>query len=463
MTLVTGTPTNHDEGADALALLIDRVGDGASCDWNEAQTRLGVIDELLRCLGWDKHTDIQVENHTDGLRTDYELGEPCLSIWEAKKPDCDFTISPSRSPKAIMPLPAVLGSNADLRAAVEQVQMYCVTRGAALAVATNGNQLVAFLPVRSDGTAPLKGKCLIAGSLDDIQKQFEIFWNILSAPAVRKKLFFSRLRGESSLRLPEKLSTYLQLYPKFRYPSDTQTTLRTVADLLIQDIPDAREAEFIRECYCNSGALDQDALISKQILRARYSALFHSSESEPSQTSISDLPRDDSTKQQILAEAFHNRPIILLGDVGVGKSSFLKHLIHVDAAEIFSDALYLVIDLGEQAALAANLREFVLDELGEQLFSRYNVDIEEEKFVKGAYASEISKFKNSIFSEWAANAEESKTRLLKELGRRIDNKTEHLRRSIEHLSAGRHKQVVILIDNADQRDDKIQHAAFIIA
>ena len=49
------------------------------------------------------------------------------------------------------------------------------------------------------------------------------------------------------------------------------------------------------------------------------------------------------------------------------------------------------------------------------------------------------------------------------LVKRVDDKPEHLKRSIEHIAKGRMRQVVIIIDNADQRPIDIQQNAFIIA
>jgi hypothetical protein len=45
----------------------------------------------------------------------------------------------------------------------------------------------------------------------------------------------------------------------------------------------------------------------------------------------------------------------------------------------------------------------------------------------------------------------------------INDKPEHLRRSVEHVARARQKQVIIIIDNADQRSTEIQQSAFIIA
>ena len=59
-----------------------------------------------------------------------------------------------------------------------------------------------------------------------------------------------------------------------------ETDLRILGDLFIQDI--VREEtitdEFLAECYCSSGALSQYAVVSKEILKSRYTALSRASQ-----------------------------------------------------------------------------------------------------------------------------------------------------------------------------------------
>jgi hypothetical protein len=43
------------------------------------------------------------------------------------------------------------------------------------------------------------------------------------------------------------------------------------------------------------------------------------------------------------------------------------------------------------------------------------------------------------------------------------NKSEHLRRSLQHVASARKRQIIIIIDNADQRSIEVQQAAFIIS
>jgi predicted nucleotidyltransferase len=62
---------------------------------------------------------------------------------------------------------------------------------------------------------------------------------------------------------------------------------------------------------------------------------------------------------------------VLLGDVGVGKSSFRKHLMYVSAYDEFQHALHVYVDLARSGALSENLRDVVLDQIEAALLNEY--------------------------------------------------------------------------------------------
>ncbi len=98
-----------------------------------------------------------------------------------------------------------------------------------------------------------------------------------------------------------------------------------------------------------------------------------------------------------MAEALSKRPIVLIGDVGVGKTSFVKNLIYSSAFKEFNEAIYIYIDLGAKATLATNLQQFILNEIEEQLLCKYNTDTSELKFVRGVYSRDIQRFASGIW------------------------------------------------------------------
>jgi len=435
---------------------------------NEAETRFHFIDALLTdCLGWD-HLAIHVEKHEDGDYADYEVGKPRALIVEAKKAGLPFSLPVEQSARRVLaPLPALSEADPELEKAIKQCQEYCVKRGVQYGVVCNGPQLVAFLATRTDGIAPLKGKALTINGEAQLLANFNLLWQTLSPAGVEEKRLAQLLSSAVGVGLPRKLSSYLLEYPKFRYRNNAQEDLRTVADLLLEDVTTvpAMEPEFYRQCYCESGALSSYALVSKELIAARYAALFDPGQDAPHTAPVHEAPSTAPiSPTDIVAQALSKRPIVLIGDVGVGKTSFLKNLIYVRAESEFDNAIYVYIDLGTQGALEPDLDRFVLNEIEQQLLDQYDIDVYEKSFVRGIYDFEVRRFRSGIWGElYETDKPKYEEKLIQHLENRIANTATHIRQAIRHISRGRKKTVILILDNADQRGLDVQQAAFLIA
>ena len=453
-----------DEGRNAFRRLLRETKD-KDIDWNEAETRFHFIDSLLTtCLGWPKSI-IALEGYYEGAYADYLLGNPTSAIWEAKKEGKYFELPVNMSGRLTQSLSSLMAVSEEAEKAIRQVQNYCATRGVEFAVICNGTQLIAFLAVRI-GDAPLDGKALVFRDQNHIIAEFGVLWQNLSPEGIGERRLYRLLTSGSNVSLPPKPSSFLVRFPTVRYQSNTQATLRSIAELIIEDIPehDDTEGKFYRECYCETGALSRDSLLSKDLLMARYAALFPDDEEHPRMEPVSSRQRPQEITSEIITEAIARRPIVLLGDVGVGKTSFIKQLMLLKASEEFSNSINIYIDLGSKAALETDLKKFIVSELDRQLISKYGVDTEESKFVRGVYDLEVKKFRKSIRGQAYQNDRDKyQEQVLQMLMRHLNEKPTHLRRCIEHISKARRRQVIIILDNSDQRPTDIQQAAFIVA
>jgi len=454
-----------DKGRKALGRLIADI-DKRKNELNEAETRFHFIDLFLtKCLGWPRQM-IHVEQPYEREYTDYELGEPRAIIWEAKREGRYFELPANPTKKIIASLASIMHTSKEANEAIRQAQSYCSSRGVQYAVVCNGHQLISFLATRWDGISPFEGNCLVCDGYMMIASEFPMLWQNLSPEGVgEKRLTRLLVKGEVE-GIPRKLSNYVTNYHHYRYKNESQATLRTLAELLIEDVPHTSELEeqFYNECYCESGALSQYALVSKSILNSRYSALFPPDEPGPSVEKLKPSRKEVALDPSAISGALSRRPFVILGDVGVGKSSFLKNLIYRVAREEFGRAVYVYIDLGSQAALEEHLEDFVRDEFQKQLINRYSLDIQNRDFVRGVYNSDIERFRRGIYGDLY---ETDKTVYLEKqrqlLAEKIEDKGRHLTASIRHLVHGQSKQVILILDNADQRNIKIQQDAFIIA
>ena len=430
---------------------------------NEATTRSHLIDRLIfDCLSWSRDS-VTMEDSYDGDYSDYTLKttRPILII-EAKKEGLYFEL-PIGKKRRKYAISTLIQSNSALKAAIEQVASYCQSRGIPLAVVCNGHQLVAFVAVRSDGRPPMDGQALVFDSLEAIEEDFLTLWKYLSLLGVQKNTLLYSLLGENEPNVPPKLSATISNYPGIKSRNEDQADLHIVGELILEDVLRSRDLEprFLRACYSKSGALSHYALVSRQILEARYAALHQSSTDVPSTVPAI---QKEGISHDLFAEGLSRRPILLLGDVGVGKTAFIRNLLLVEGDELLDDSLFLYIDLGSNAALGQDLGSFVVSELKDQLLNDYNVNIESNSFIRGVYNLSIERFRDGIYGPLR---EEDPTayrqKEIEYLEKLVSDEREHTRMSIGHIAKARRKQIIIVIDNADQRSDDIQQQAFLAA
>lgn len=454
------------EGEEKLTKLISELP--TDIDFNEADTRHQIIDCLVHdCLGWQR-SKIKVERRFDGNYSDYELDLPPKVVIEAKRSGISFQI-PSETTlyNRVKSLPTLIKAGSAFKEAFVQASTYCAERGIQIGAISNGKQLIVFLGVRNDGIPPIDGKCIIFMDLDDIRKNFSLFWELLSPEGTKSGRLLQELSSQMPTGIPQKFSMDIVGYPSFRYPSDSQQSLRTLSDLLIEDAPStpALRQKFYEDCYCESGALAKDSLLSKQILSARYAAMFSPSEKSPTINPMRVKGKADSgIPQESIAEALGKRPIVIIGDVGVGKTSFIRNLTYVKAEEEIKESIYLYIDLGVQANLGQDLKYYLIEEIEKQLIDKYSIDLYENSFVRGIYHGELQRFSKGIYACLRdSNPTEFMLKELEKLESLTADKISHLKAAIHHLTVGRRKQFILTIDNTDQRSFEDQQNAFLAA
>lgn len=456
----------YDTCRDNLDSLIELFNDSKNLDRNESQTRFHLIDTLLiDCLGWEKK-NIHTELNHNNTYTDYiiSISRPAI-ILEAKK-EGDYFQVPIGKKSLIYSITSLCKDNKNLKKAIDQVCNYCNSRGIELAIVSNGHQLVAFVANRLDGIPPLNGDALVFNSLESIKEHFIDFWNYLSPLAIQNKTLKNKLCGIILPEIPAKLSSTITYYPGIKNRNSFQTNLQILSELILEDVLRYQDLEkiFLTECYCNAGALSNYATVSKEILRTRYENLFDTTSQSISIQSAVDKKGISPEFKNISAHSISRRPILLIGDVGVGKSTFINHLIKIDAPDIFQDCITLKIDLGSKIVLSLDIRKAILDEIIRILLTEYNIDIYEHDFVHGIYNIDFNRFKKGIYKEYFDKKSDKALELEVEFFQdKQKNISEHIKASLFHLAKGRKKQIVIFIDNCDQRDYETQQLAFLIS
>jgi GTPase SAR1 family protein len=443
-------------------------------DRNEATTRFHLIDVLLKeVLAWEI-ADIECETILDSERTDYILGNPRrFAVWEAKREGIQFEL-PVGFNKQICKLQTLRELGGALKSAIDQVQKYAQLHGLPIAVICNGRQVIAFLGSRQDGVPPLEGNALCFTSLEDIEESFDTFWGNLSKRGVETSLIQRTLRSDGMPLPPSKLSASLHPYPGIKGRNDLQVSLKQLGELFLFDLATLpqNEHEFLERCYANTGALSQHALVSKQILESRYALLMRGEEStvqlEAAATKqglsaeFAESVTHGSTPDEVAA-ALKRRPIIVLGDVGVGKTVFLRNLIQVTARAQLDKSITLYVDFLREPALAQDLAAFVQSRCEIQLRDDYGIDLHDNKFVRDVYRGDLIRFSRGVYGPY----KESRPDMYLEkeiafLEEKINDHSGHLRASLEQIVKSRRRQIVLFLDNIDQRTEDFQEQVYVI-
>ncbi|GHE83779.1 hypothetical protein GCM10018782_65200 [Streptomyces griseoaurantiacus] len=433
------------------------VGSGA----NEDTTRLQLIDALLfNCLGWNTQ-DAITEDHHNGTYVDYVVGKPAAQfILEAKRESVAFNLPAGIAGRHAISVPTLMDDK-NTADAIRQVLGYCQERGVPIGIISNGHQMAAFFASRQDGVPPLKGESLTFSSLQEMYDNFDMLWGYLSKSALSTKSLQRYLIGRKTQALaPEKLANSIPHYPGFRPRTELETDLKMLGQLFIQDLEHEKQIsdEFVKDCYCPSGALSQYSMLSKEVLRARYASVTASVAGGAEKVSTKKGINPKLTADMVTA-GLSRRPIILLGDVGVGKSMFLRHLIRVDAKEVLQKSLVLYVDFVREPVFVDDLAAYITERMSEQLETDHGIDIHDREFVKAVYNKEINKFKRTIFGDDSDPDEYRKQERLMLAGH-LSKEFEHLRRSLEHIRATSSRSPLVVLDNIDQRPAEFQESIF---
>lgn len=457
----------YEKGRSLIKLLNEEFKSINKEKFNEADTRFRFIDLILtKCLGWDVK-DIQIEDVHDNHFADYKLSlfRP-VAVWEAKRVGRYFEL-PVGKHKLIYPLKSLCKDSPEFKKALLQVSAYCHERGIQIGIATNGWQIVAFIANRNDSIPPLEGDALVIPSLEIFYDNYKEVYNCLSKYGFEHEYLIKKILGGNEEQLPAKLSSLISDYPGIKNRNPFQSELEIISDLVLEDVIREKsiEREFLEDCYCKSGAISQYSLLSKQILSTRYNYLFESNDKQPVLQQVSNKKGISSELVDLFANSLNKRPILLIGDVGVGKSTFIDNLLLVEAPSVFEKSITFKIDLGSKAIITLDVRKAIIKIIQEQLSNIYSINIVEDNFVRNAYYLDLESFKNSVVVKrlYEVDGIKALEKEIEFLTNLISDEVNHIKKSIEYISKNHKKQVVIFIDNCDQRNDQDQETAFLVA
>jgi hypothetical protein len=459
---------------DTLQALAKRLGDPHE---TEADTRARLVDPLLEALGWPPE-EVRREPYDSWIPEpgflDYLLlvhGQPYIAL-EAKKSPEVFAI-PERLASGGATTLARLQKTASgvLTGAIQQAIRYATHCGAPYACATNGHQYAFLKP--SHRHRPLaEAKVVMFQGFEAIVSRLTEFERLLGRDYVAagspEEILIGRERQAASFAQ--------RLHDTHTGASSATLESRQFAELadyiirnFLIEIPDE---EAFHRCYVQVGwtPTTDDAVLALLENQARSLALPTTDVVQADEI----LPAKPLDK---LGGTPRGRSIVFHGPIGIGKSSYLRHLFKrmADSPGNTSKSIWVRLDL-----LGYRFRPFtpdsvdgVLSDLGSLLRTQVadaaarlgqNADPEEWAHLRDIYNREASRFHKERYPE-SDDTDRVFIEALRDYIFKLKEQDarEHLVRTVEWLTQQCRVPVVIALDNSDQLGLQFQEYLYDLA
>ncbi|MCA9184993.1 MAG: hypothetical protein KDA99_05215, partial [Planctomycetales bacterium] len=447
-----------DDAHQAFRELCDTLKPGE--DVNEAKTRMRFIDQILfKVLRWDEN-DVWPEEYVRNVGyLDYEFGRPhCSLVLEAKRKGTTFVLHDREYPSEPVPFGLLATECKEAAAALSQAQNYANQRGARYSAISNGHQwllTMTFVP-----NQPVEDRLIyVFESLEAIKsRKFRLFFESFSPMAIRSNLPSRMLLDARRAPAPPKLSTKINGYPIDAERNVLSHAVGGVLQLIWDAIDGDQDNElFLRNCYIPSEP-------SEDMLRTAHTLLSQRAATDERLAAATVRPATRKSVLEHQERSDREQPVVILGRIGHGKSTFLKYLRHIEAKDILSRK-YIQIDLNflRTPATAAEVPRFVMRQVQEQL-KAYKIAFADDHFVRRVLKQELEDFHKSprgvLLNDNPDELAKAEVTFLESFTNESERYMAHV---MKFIRRSHRKSVAVFFDNLDRRGDDIQEQAFLRA
>lgn len=419
--------------------------------YNEARTRLEVIDEILISLGWPKSSFHPETTASKVSYLDYllHMNRSPVAVVEAKRVGETF-----HTPKKLGAvhyqfsyLRTAFG--APFAAVTEQAQRYAREVGVPVAIVTNGLDWIAF-HVATQLTGRNDQKAICFGNLCDEHFPVELFFQLMSPEGFESHALLQELVSQN--RQQTDFSRTLAA-TGFRWNRSVDLSSNQVDEVyhtFFSDITDVARREMMKTCFVDSSTLDQFQKDIERLLRDVSPEFIEAENIQPA-----DFPRIGQIGDM------SGVVVILTGSVGAGKSTFVSKLHYETLRNISSRCV--VVDL-------INAGIYEGDGLVNQFWSvlrttwcdRYSEDAR-HTCLKQAFHKDLESFRNGAKQKlWDSDAA-SFTRAEAELLESLSQNDEKFLTNVLRLHQNQKTNCVIVLDNVDRNSEAFQEKAYLFA
>jgi hypothetical protein len=426
---------------------------------NEAKTRLLVIDEILAILGWAKEEYEPELPSSSGGYTDYRLsieGQGRLIV-EAKRSGTIKALPKSiRSTKYSN---SFLFKNygPEMQALLQQCTDYCRDCGIPYALATTGDIWIVVLGFKY-GIEWGKLQSYVWHSLEDLRSRFAEFFGLVARESVKNNSL-EELFGSSILVNPQN-----PVRPRDRVEADADASTsphRQTVELFfshfMEDITKPNQADMLNHCYVHSRNLDGYSRELQQILD--YDAILDEQDTriEP----VDEEKLENELESQL--ELTKPKTILLVGNIGSGKSTFVHRFIEFEARP--RKNICVVVDLINEAIVQIQNGRDEEQRLARLVLKRLEVELggKEDPFdptiLRLCFEPEVARFRKQRATLFSTNINSYRIQEDDYLSVLCGDAYAHLIGFINYVSKKKYKPW-IAFDNVDRGSDSYQEFVY---
>ena len=457
-------PNSPDIALENLCAIRSQVEEVLQPRLTESDTRCKVIDRILKeVIGWDEaqiHREEYEREH--GKFIDYVLNRSDSTlIVEAKRSGETFDLPLTGKLAAGSHLS--LSSDKKLEAHLSQAVSYAQHKDAPIAVLSNGPQWILVDCVwRTQGRTH---DTVVIRSLEELVRHISLFWAILSPFGVGVEALRKAISGQDSRRRPAYQRTLLEsLYDpnEVIQRNPISDRLQPLLESYFGDL--IHRMDLLAECYCETGRQAQHSKEIQSLLRDRIPNFGAPIKAITVKRKSAEPFQEDISASLLGQES--GRLILLLGGVGVGKTTFLHRFFHNILDESVRDkSVWLYVDFLRLSTQDKEIAEFIATESLNTLENRYSqLKLSEWERLQEIYESELSGKRRGVWRPlYEHDRKEYELRVSTFLEEQMRNKRNHLLMTVKLISKRLGLAPIIILDNPDQLDAETQKQAFLEA
>jgi len=357
----------------------------------EADTRAKLIDPVFEeCLGWNG-ADIEREVYVHKGFVDYVFSVAGFKkfVLEAKEFGSSFEIPDSLNNRKYK-INGTITTDKKILEAIEQVQRYCSENGVVFGIVSNGRQYIIFEAFKFGGNWR-NGRCIVFRSLQDIQKNFVLFWNLLNKTSVADgslKRYLSDQEASVSFETPLD-SIHGKDSPLAR--NNLSHVLEPILEYLFADLIGNWQLDVLKRCYVRKKEFEDAGLqIGRHFDRPPEFAKKYNVQS------IFEMPGSDHAFEKaydhsekfLRTAAPQGTLVLLMGGIGCGKTTFLHHFFNFVIGDR-KETVWFYVDFTNAPPQVENIETYIYQSILNDLETRHRDKLRElrEKLVKAGMGS----------------------------------------------------------------------------